>query len=138
MDFDHIYAWEAKRIDPVSVMREIPARIKGKYHWFNIPADPEEGSGDNPFTILLSETEPEDFVLLKIDIDNSTVEERFVQQLLSRPDILSRVDEMFWEHHVRFKPMTMWWGDQLAHTMQYSIELFHQLRSAGIRVHSWV
>jgi hypothetical protein len=59
VEFDHIYAWEAVKYDPVDVMNEIPGNIKPRYHWFNIPVSDEKDHPDNPLTILLSEVQPE-------------------------------------------------------------------------------
>lgn len=139
-NFDHIYAWEAKSRTAVEVMRVIPADVKSKYHWFNVPADPVEGAPDNPMRFILSETLPHDFVLLKIDIDNWLVEEAFVRQILGSRELQTRIDEMFWEHHVNFEPMATVWHTE-AHRefkMIDSLKLFNQFRKLGIRIHSWV
>lgn len=138
--FDHIYAWEVTIHNPCTVMSEIPDSVKPKYHWFNIPANPSESSGDNPLHMILSETTPSDFVVLKIDIDNWKVEEKFVQQILDFPEISARIDEMYWEHHVNFHPMNTYWGASVhdSFKMVDSIKIFEKLRNLGIRAHSWV
>lgn len=138
--FDHIYAWEMKVEPPSYVFQQIPGPIKAKYHWFNIPASTSVGDWDNPLTIILSETRPEDFVLLKVDIDNWVLEEQLIAQIRASPAIQSRIDEMFWEHHADFYPMKRIWKKQV-HTGLYlndSIALFRDMRKQGIRVHSWV
>jgi hypothetical protein len=140
VSFDHYYAWEAKVTDPALIFNEIPSEVKPHYHWFNIPASTTIGHGDNPLTYVLSQTTPEDFVVFKIDIDNWQVEEAFINQILSSPALLLRIDEMFWEHHVNFQPMVKYWGKTI-HTefkMNDSLHLFDKLRSKGVRVHSWV
>jgi hypothetical protein len=55
---------------------------------------------------------PEDYVVFKLDIDNSKIEAMFVEQLLASPELLALVDDFFFEHHVNvvschtlFKPM---------------------------------
>jgi hypothetical protein len=90
--------------------------------------------------MILSETTPSDFVVLKIDIDNWKVEEKFVQQILDFPEISARIDEMYWEHHVNFHPMNTYWGASVhdSFKMVDSIKIFEKLRNLGIRAHSWV
>ncbi len=38
-----IYAWEMKATNSASVWAAIPGYLKPLYHWYNIPASPEEG-----------------------------------------------------------------------------------------------
>lgn len=139
--FDDIFAWEVKKIDASQMMRALPGPIKPKYHWYNVPAATAEGDWDNPLTIVLSETRPDDLVIFKLDIDNWRVEETFVKQILASPALQSRIDEMFWEHHVNFQPMVDCCWRRTAHPsskQEDSLKLFGALRSAGIRMHSWV
>mmetsp|Transcript_11797 Transcript_11797/g.29476 ORF Transcript_11797/g.29476 Transcript_11797/m.29476 type:complete len:435 (-) Transcript_11797:400-1704(-) len=140
--FDQIFAWEAHKHDPNAIYKELPAEVKPRYHWYNIPANSEPGHSDNPLTILESVATPDDFVMLKLDIDNWRVEESFVAQILASTQLQARIDEMFWEHHVNFEPMrTKWGGFANVHRelkMKDSIDLFRQLRGKGIRAHSWV
>ena len=127
------------QMDAGAIMGQLPASIMGKYHWFNVPASAEPGHKLNPLSILLSETTPDDFVLFKIDIDNWQIEEAFVKQILKSPALSSRIDEMYWEHHVNFAPMKAIWGTvHEEYTMQDSLVLFSALRHKGIRIHSWV
>ena len=84
---------------------------------------------------------PKDFVVVKIDIDNSTVEEPLVAQLLADAHLARLVDEIFYEHHVRGTPMwTCCWrqGTVTDHTLVHSYDVFTRLRELGIRAHSWV
>lgn len=140
VSFDHYYAWEAAKLDPARVFAEIPDDVTPHYHWFNIPAQIGIGHKDNPLTLMLSETTPEDFVVFKLDLDNYEVEEALVGQILESPLLSSRIDEMFWEHHVNFQPMVRAWGaaTNMKKKMNYSLSLFGALRRKGIRVHSWV
>lgn len=138
--FDHYYAWEGVPVAPDQVFQSIPGDVVPKYHWFNIFATTGVGHKHNPLTILLSETRPKDFVVFKLDVDNYGVEEALVHQILETPALHERIDEMFWEHHVNFKPMTNFWMGQTHVELKQndSLALFSRLRSKGIRVHSWV
>jgi hypothetical protein len=83
----------------------------------------------------------QDFVVFKLDIDYWKIEESIVHQILENPEIHSRIDEMYWEHHVNFLPMSTAWGAAAIHKefkQADSIALFTQLRQKGIKVHSWV
>lgn len=140
VNFDHIYAWEAQTLPPALAFEQIPGEVRAKYHWFNIPAATGEGDWNNPLTIILSETVPSDFVVLKIDVDNWQVEEELVRQIIESSEIYSRIDEMFWEHHAQIGPMQHLWGKQVHQgmSMNNSIALFRKMRERGIRLHSWV
>lgn len=87
---------------------------------------------------------PDDFVVFKLDIDNTAVEVEIILTILRTPDLIARIDELFWEHHVSGSP-TQWagWGDLSREpgshsTLESSYRLFTRLRQAGIRAHSWV
>jgi len=73
-----------------------------------------------------------------------TCEQEFVRQILTDPELSSRIDEFFWEHHVIHHPVQWvgWGGTQLeqetSHTMATSFGYFRELRRLGIRAHSWV
>jgi hypothetical protein len=86
-------------------------------------------------------TRPEDYVVLKLDIDTPAIELVLIDQVLADSEVRSRVDELYWEHEVHTSPMIhQGWG---AHgwpneTLAQSYELFTRLRELGIRAHSWV
>ena len=59
-------------------------------------------------------------------------------QLLASPELLSLIDDFYWEHHVTFQPMaSIWARKSLVATMNDSINIFAALREAGVRAHSW-
>ena len=94
----------------------------------------------NPLVHLKAITAPEDFVVLKLDIDTASIELRLIEQLLADAALVGRVDELYWEHAVRMSPMMHqgWARDRPTQTLKDSYELFSRLREAGIRAHSWV
>ncbi len=142
VNFDGIYAWEVSVHNPKEVFAQIPGSVRASYHWFNIPADPSPGSADNPFTILLQTALPEDMVVIKIDIDNSPIELKFIDLILKNQNISSRIDELFFEHHFNMQPMVgLGWGSsgsESGMTMVDSAKIFLGLRRLGIRAHVWV
>ena len=144
IEFDRIIGWEAARTDPKTQWGDIPADIKRKTSWYNIPASATVGHADNPLTFIKALTKPEDFVVFKLDIDTPEVEVSLVQQLMNDTELHTLIDEFYFEHHVKGSPM-QWhgWGDLRRHEtplndIQDSYEVFYYLREKGIRAHSWV
>jgi len=143
-EFDHIYGWEAARTDPKEQWSTVPADIKRKTSWYNIPATTGIGDADNPLTFIKALTKPEDFVVFKLDIDAPAIEIALVQQIIDDPQLLTLIDEFYFEHHVTGSPM-QWdaWGNLSTNQaplsdIQDSYEIFSFLRSKGVRAHSWV
>jgi hypothetical protein len=140
--FDGFYAWEVSEHKPADVFAQIPGDVRAIYHWLNIPADPTPGADGNPFTMLKQVARPEDFVVIKIDIDNSKVELPFIDQILTDKSISSLIDELYFEHHYNMQPLTVGgWGtsgSESGQTMVDSAKIFLGLRQLGIRAHVWV
>jgi hypothetical protein len=137
--WDGIYAWEAAAYSPSDVWANIPSHIKPIYHWYNIPVSSMVGHPDNALEYIKAIAKPDDYVLLKIDIDNSPVEEALIHQLLDSKELLGLVDELYFEHHVNTAPMHKYWGtaNSLV-TLEDTYTIFTRLRNSGILAHSWV
>jgi len=66
------------------------------------------------------------------------VELPLIEQLLGNPqETRTKVDELFFEHHVH-GVMQKWWGHNVNGTFADSYDLFGRLRRLGVRAHSWV
>ena len=140
LPFDRVLAWEASPYKPERIFDNIPPDVIGIMSYFNIPAATGLNDRHNPLRILKKICSVEDFVVLKIDIDNDLVESKFIQQILSDSAISDRIDELYFEHHVNYSPMEHnGWGlePKLANITQ-SYEIFTAMRNLGIRAHSWV
>ena len=144
IEFDRIIGWEAVVTDPVTQWNSVPADIKTRTSWFNIPATFAPDDADNPLFHIKQLTKPEDYVVFKLDIDNPVVEIELVQQIMGDPELLLLIDEFFFEHHVSGSPM-QWccWGDLRNNQVKFgtlpeSYEIFTFFRKNGIRAHSWV
>lgn len=134
----HYFAWEVTPSDPTEVWKQVPAELKPKYHWLNIPSDPTPGSGDNPWSYIKALCKQADYVVVKLDIDNSPVETAFMQQLLADADLQGLIDEMFFEHHVNVEHMNPSWNTYAETAkLKDSYAWFVQLRNAGVRMHGW-
>ena len=144
IEFDRIIGWEAAQTNPKTQWDVVPADIKRKTSWYNIPARSDVGHADNPLTFIKTMTKPEDYVVFKLDIDTPDVEVALVEQILNDTQIQSLIDEFYFEHHVTGSPM-QWhgWGDLRGSTSKWSsiddsYTIFSLLREKGIRAHSWV
>lgn len=137
--WDGIYAWEVTEHPPSNVWSLIPAHLKPIYHWYNIPVNPEPNHPDNAMDYIKRVARPEDFVVLKIDIDNSPVEEALVNQLLASDELLGLVDDFFFEHHVNVGPMNGYWASAgYPRKLEDTYRIFSTLRSKGVMAHAWV
>jgi hypothetical protein len=137
--WDGIYAWEAQPLDASVVWQDIPDHLKPIYHWHNVPVTAgalEEP--DNPLRVIMEITKPEDFVLVKLDIDNSEIENKLVQHILANEVLSSLIDEFFFEHHVNTQPMHMYWGNSMKETLSDTYDIFTRLRKKGVMAHPWV
>ena len=84
VDFDRIFAWEARRLNPATLWGSIPPELVGKISYFNTPVTSEPGGAHNPWRVLASVATPEDYVAVKIDIDHSPTELALVDQVPPR------------------------------------------------------
>jgi hypothetical protein len=140
LDFDRILAWEAQPLRPEDIFSEVPPEIFRKMSYFNIKASSEPNSKYNPLVVLQELCRVEDFVVLKIDIDNDKVEVELINLILQDPDLSAKIDELYFEHHTTLNPLNniYWYLKQSAANITTSYELFTALRNRGIRAHSWV
>ena len=139
VSFDWIVSFELEKFDPDQIYANIPKDILPHYLYFNqgVESDPE--GKWNPWRILMSMgVNPRDYVAVKLDIDAPEIEQALIEQLQNNPKIRLLVDEVFFEHHVNVKAMWQYWGtDKSPVTIKDSMRIFSDLRSKGVRMHSW-
>ena len=141
--FDRVLAWEAKPYTPEQWLSTLPLDVHDVVSFYNVAVDPSLGSRNNPLRVLQTLAHPNDFVVLKLDIDNCEVEEKLVHQILNDSTLSTLIDELYWEHHVQMSPMQYkGWGLHINRytnqTLASSYKLFRSLRTQGIRAHSWI
>lgn len=141
--FDHMFGWEAANVGAKSFWSQMPSDLKPRFSFYNVAADSNVDSGDNPLNFIRAIAKPDDFVVLKLDIDNTPVESRFVDQILADTRLHELIDEFFWEHHVIGSPMAhMGWSlgrytdIHSFQNLSSSYRKFTALRQLGIRAHS--
>ena len=135
--FEHIYVWEAKYLGPRDYWEGASSDVLSRVHFFNWPVTSKLNDIDNPFTTLLQVATPEDFVVVKLDIDHAPTELPLVFQLMTDAKLAALVDEFTFEHHVNLREMRKWWGDSVGGNLTDSYTIFRTLRERGIHAHSW-
>ena len=146
--FDHIYAWEYTEIKPAEYWKTVPRKLVPYLSFYNVPVSKDANSSSSVINIIESIAHKEDFVTLKLDIDNSYVELPILVDILRRPGVASLIDEFFFEFHFQCEIMNRWWGSltsQNEAARKYGFELdrphvmdvFQKLRYMGIRSHIW-
>jgi len=138
IEFDHIWAWEAKAMDPKVWWNEVPVDVRAKLSFFNVGV-PKEPHPNGAVALLKAAAKPEDFVVVKMDIDNAQLEHSIVNELLSDRSFAELVDEFFFEYHFVFDNIEFGWGRQgKGHTVDEALRVMRRLRTSGIRSHFWV
>jgi len=87
---------------------------------------------------LVNLAKPEDFVVVKLDIDTPEVEHVMVQTIAENPEVAALIDEMFFEYHFYFDGLDFGWGTKVAGNVDTALGLMHRLRTLGIRAHFWI
>jgi hypothetical protein len=109
-----------------------------RFQYIHLPVSANPSKATHPWTILLSVAKPDDYVIVKLDIDSLHVERALVFQLVHNATFNAIVDELYYENHVNTAAMQMHWGmtdDPVR--LKHSYALFRALRDVGIRAHSW-
>jgi len=138
VQWDHIFAWEGSTPNS-TFYKTVPAEWVSKTSYYQqwISTSPEA----EPFlpAIIASKTLPDDYVVLKLDIDSKQVESAIADYIM-KWDKLGLIDEFLWEHHVDNYLMAPYWGDtqDMTKSIADSYTYFLMLRQRGVRAHSWV
>ena len=137
--FDHIYAFEKQPTSSEDVYRDLQTDMMASYHWINLGVEANLSSKLNPLNIILNEFTPDDFVVVKLDIDDPSIELSLANQLLRNERLHTLVDEFYFEHHVSLLELRdSGWGTNVNGSVGSSLKMFHELRSEGISAHYWV
>lgn len=142
--FTRFVAVEVEILDDNIVYQQVPEDLIGIYTLMNIPLSMDKDKL-NAIEIIKRLVKPEDFFVLKLDIDSAPIEEPMVQSLLAddpeNGGASALIDELMFEHHVNYWPLNSWWGigpdSKKDGDLITSYNLFRGLRKKGIRAHSW-
>ena len=86
----------------------------------------------------MARASPEDFVVVKVDIDTSAIELALVEAIAERPEVAALVDELYFEYHFYYDGMNFGWGKAVSGDVDTAMGLMHRLRALGIRSHFWI
>ena len=141
--FDQFLAVELENLDDNTIYEQVPEDLIGKYSMMNTGLSMTKDKM-NAIELIRRIVKPEDFLVFKLDIDSAPIEEPIAYALMNdTPFGVSKlVDELMFEHHVKYNPMNGPWGlsavpDDKVGTLEDSYKLFKGLRERGIRSHSW-
>ena len=133
--FDRVIAFEQAPLPTRTVWEQIPDDLLGAFTFVNTGV--EANGKFNPWRILASLVKPQDYVIVKLDIDTNDLEKDLMQQIVNNQSLHSLIDEMFFEMHVFIDDMAPYWGSQQKGQLKDTYDLFSKLRQSGIRMHSW-
>ena len=136
-EFDHIYAYEITPKNAPAVYELVPDSLLASWHWINVGVDPIPGAKMNPFTMLTSKYTPNDFIVIKLDVDNHNVEVPLFYQLMEDPTLLKIVDQFYFEHHVHQKELVSNWRGTMHGSVKDSLQMMYELRRKGVASHYW-
>jgi hypothetical protein len=157
--FDRIFAWEAKPLNSTQIWDGMPFAARSAMSYYNVPISADVNHADHPWRYLARHAAPRDFVVLKLDVDTASIEQRLMEQLLDSKvcsgirctPLHKLVDMVFYETHPLEGSYRVWrrigkrgwpgWGATALNNIadlpgRYSI--FRQLRQKGIIAHPWV
>jgi hypothetical protein len=140
--FDHMYGYEKKFEDPEKVYKDlIPKDLIPAYHWINAGVSSDKDSNLNPLYSIIKNYDEDDLIIVKLDIDTSSIEVPLANQLLHDETLHTLVDQFYFEYHVHMAEMKPWWG-RYNHwrndgSMKDAFQLMYGLRQKGIPAHFW-
>ena len=139
IEFSDVLAWEAREKPAGDYFRDMPPELAARTHFYNVPVvagTSAEGPG-GVLRMLKALARPEDFVVVKLDIDMDTLEEDLVLSILESSELSALIDDFYFEHHVNTLGVMTAWGEGHPRDTAGSIALFQALRRRGIRAHPW-
>jgi hypothetical protein len=138
--FDRHLLWEAVPKTGPEIMKDVPATEYHNFQYFNVPAEVAADDPRNPLNVLLEIARIQDFVVFKLDIDAFVLEMALIKQIIARPEVHSRIDELYWEPHFNSKPLiNCCWGKtaDINLSLNETLHTLLTLRQLGIRAHGW-
>jgi len=119
----------------------VPKAYLNNYNisFLQIYAEVNTNSDTDIVKMLPTLVTPEDFVVLKFDVDPNryaqgpTMEWGFIFSLTNHPEIANLIDELYIEIHFHF-PSLQWYH---YHSNWEALDMLRYLRANGMIVHSW-
>ena len=140
LKFDHIWGWDPKFERPSWWWSRVPSEQRSKITFFNKSVDSTDAGEHTALGALRANARPEDYVVLKLDIDTPAVEEEILDIFLSEDGrkYTDLIDEFFFEYQGTIKGNYAYELDNKNTTVTEGIRMMQKLREMGIRAHFWV
>ena len=145
---DAIFCWELnKLISSSDWWDDAGPEIRHKVRFFEVPVMEGElhealagARNRNSFLQMLKMVaKPDDFVVVKLDIDTPAIEQTIIATITQRPDLAALIDELFFEYHFHFDGLNFGWGSlPESISVDAALATMHRLRELGIRAHFWI
>ncbi len=133
-----LFAWELTPRHGLEYFEGMPNELAAATHFYNFGVSAKVDDVQNPLQVLRKIARPDDYVIFKLDIDNTPIEEAIVDSLLADSVAIDLIDDFYWEHHVNQIDMHQYWRTNLlTNSIKDSIVYLRRLRDKGIRAHSW-
>jgi hypothetical protein len=133
--FDHMYGFEATFTDPSDVYHHLLSiEYMHSYLWINVGVNASVDSKLNPLHSILQKFLIS-LLLIKLDIDTSSIELPIAKQLSDDPRYANMVDQFYFEHHVHMQEMSRIYRSAMSGSLQHTFELFYGLRLKGVSSH---
>lgn len=141
--FDRVFAWEREFHEPQAWWATLRPERRMKVSFYNVKVDMEPALQANQTSVLRwlrGMAAPDDFVVLKLDIDHSPTELSIVEAIAEDASLAALVDELWFEYHFRFDVGVEfgWKQSHFNRTVDDALRLMGRLRSRGIRSHFWI
>ena len=112
--------------------------MRSKLHFFNVGVE-REPHANSALAVIRVTARREDFVAIKVDVDNAPIELSVVRSIVDDPSLYEVIDELFFEYHFNFDGINFGWGGtDLGSDVDDALALMRALRERGIRAHFWV
>ena len=150
ISFNALYAWEPSTLEPKKFWHEVPDVWKPYFHFYNTPVTSRLDSNDSPLRFIHTLADVDDFIALKLDLDDHSIEDPMIQHILKDPTFAGKIDELFlsfrfhceihsfgpWEKSCKALPRK----DPVTGALLDRVNAFNTLmglRHLGIRAHTW-
>ncbi|KAL4514649.1 hypothetical protein Ndes2437B_g01026 [Nannochloris sp. 'desiccata'] len=139
IEFDEVWGWEKRELDPQSFWRYVPSSIYSKLHFMNVAVDLNFDER-HPLEVIRNLYKDGDYVALKLDIDSPGFEEIIADRILDDPEILKILGDFYYEMHfgAPYFPYHNIPSNDSIYNMENVMAFFVQLRDKGLRAHYWV
>lgn len=134
--FDNFIQVVSKKLDVSLIWEQLPDDLRYAYALINSPINMEDDNNLNMLRLIKIYVKPDDFFVLKVNIDQQDVEDEFASALKENNEVATLVDELYFQHKVNINIMSQVWGEDLDQNLADSYDLFVMLRKNGIRSHS--